>query len=148
MRDTQGRILRTDGTVVLKDLPNATYNLRVRANNFQVLNAARKDNDYAYGQASVTTDLRIKGAGSNASVTGGVKLEEGSKISMVLPDETADVSEASKIVTFIDHNDSLAITKYIYRPKTDSLRTTPRLAFDQLSNSTISLDLEADENRS
>ncbi|UFH55944.1 translocation/assembly module TamB domain-containing protein [Spirosoma sp. KNUC1025] len=145
LRDTQGRNLRTDGTVVLKNLPNASYDLRVRADHFQVLNASRKDNDYAYGQAAVTTDLRIKGAGSNASINGKVRLEDGSKISIVLPDETTDVNEANKIVTFIDHNDSMAIAKYIRSPKTDSLRTTPRLAFDQLSNSTISLDLEADE---
>ena len=145
LRDTQGRTLTTDGTVVLKNLPNAAYDLRLRADHFQVLNAARKDNDYAYGQASVTTDLRIKGAGANASISGKVRLEDGSKISLVLPDQSTDIEEANKIVTFIDHNDSLAIAKYIYRPKQDSLRTTPRLAFDQLSNSTISLDLEADE---
>ncbi|MBD2756920.1 translocation/assembly module TamB domain-containing protein [Spirosoma validum] len=145
LRDTQGRTLRTDGTVVLKNLPDAAYDLRVRADHFQVLNAARKDNDYAYGQAAVTTDLRIKGAGSNASITGKVRLEDGSKISLVLPDQSTDIEEANKIVTFIDHNDSLAIAKYISRPKQDSLRTTPKLAFDQLSNSNISLDLEADE---
>ena len=145
LRDTQGRTLTTDGTVVLKNLPNAAYNLRVQADHFQVLNAARKDNDYAYGQAAVTADMRIKGAGSNASINGKVRLEDGSKISLVLPDESMDVNESNKIVTFIDHNDSLAIAKYIYRPKVDSLKTTPRLAFDQLSNSTISLDLEADE---
>lgn len=143
VRDTLGRTLTTDGTVVVKNLPDAAYNLRVRAANFQVLNAARKDNNYAYGQAAVTADLRVKGAGSNASVNGTVKLEGGSKVSVVLPDESLDVNEADGIVTFIDHNDSLALNKYIYRPKRDSVST--RLAFDQLSNATISLDLEADE---
>ncbi len=143
LRDDQGRTLTTDGTVVLKNLPNAAYNLRVRADHFQVLNASRKDNDYAYGQAAVTTDLRIKGAGSNASVNGTVRLEDGSKIAMVLPDEAANANEANGIVTFINHNDSLALVKYLYKPKQDSLG--PRLAFEQLSNSTISVDLEADE---
>ncbi|AKD54070.1 translocation/assembly module TamB domain-containing protein [Spirosoma radiotolerans] len=143
LRDEQGRTLTTDGTVVLKNLPDAAYNLRVRADHFQVLNAGRKDNDYAYGQASVSTDLRIKGAGSNASINGTVRLEDGSKVAMVLPDQQLDVNESSKIVTFIKHNDSLALTKYLYRPKRDSL--APRLAFDQLSNATISVDLEADE---
>ncbi|MBC3787662.1 translocation/assembly module TamB domain-containing protein [Spirosoma utsteinense] len=143
VRDTLGRTLTTDGTVVLKNLPDATYNLRVRAANFQVLNAARKDNDYAYGQAAVTADLRVKGAGTNASINGTVKLEDGSKVSVVLPDESVDVNEANGIVTFIDHNDSLALGKYIYRPKRDSVTT--RLAFDQLTNANISLDLEADE---
>ena len=143
LRDAKGRSLTTDGSVVLRNLPNATYNLRVRADHFQVLNAARKDNDYAYGQAAVTADLRIKGAGSSPSINGTVRLEDGSKLSMVLPDQQLDVNESNKIVTFIKHNDTLALTKYLYRPKRDSL--APRLAFDQLSNANISLDLEADE---
>ncbi len=143
LRDTLGRTLTTNGTVVLKNLPNVAYNLRVQADHFQVLNAARKDNDYAYGQASVTTDLRIKGAGSNASINGTVRLEDDSKISMVLPDESINANEANGIVTFINHNDSLTLTKYLYQPKPDSLK--PRLAFEELTNSTISVDLEADE---
>ncbi|GAB3807644.1 hypothetical protein GCM10028819_44910 [Spirosoma humi] len=143
LRDEQGRTLTTDGTVTLKNLPNAAYNLRVRADHFQVLNAGRKDNDYAYGQASVSTDLRIKGAGSNASINGTIRLEDGSKVAMVLPDDAASANEANGIVTFINHNDSLALVKYLYKPKIDSLK--PRLAFDELSNSTISVDLEADE---
>lgn len=143
LRDSQNRTLTTNGTVTLKNIPDVAYNLRVQAERFQVLNAGRKDNDYAYGQASVTTDIRIKGTGSNASINGTVRLDDGSKISMVLPDETASANEANGIVTFINHNDSLALTKYLYRPKRDSL--APRLAFDQLSNSTISVDVEVDE---
>ncbi|MCK8493218.1 translocation/assembly module TamB domain-containing protein [Spirosoma sp. RP8] len=145
VRDTLGRTLTTDGTVVLKNLPDASYNLRVRAANFQVLNAARKDNDYAYGQAAISADLRIKGVGASPSINGTVRLEDDSKIAIVLPDETTDVTESSKIVTFINHNDSLAIAKYLYKPKPDTAATTPRLQFEQLSNATISLDLEADE---
>ena len=144
MRDDKGRLLTTDGTVVLKNIPDVTYNLRVQADDFQVLNAARKDNDYAYGQASVSADLRIKGTGTSPSVTGNVKLEDGSKISLVLPDESLNVDASKEIVTFINHSDSLALNKYLYLPKRDSI-ATPRLAFDQLSNSNISLDLEADE---
>ncbi|GAB3986539.1 hypothetical protein GCM10028807_04180 [Spirosoma daeguense] len=143
VRDTLGRTLTTDGTVVLSNLPNAAYNLRVKANGFQVLNAARKDNDFAYGQAAISADLRIKGAGADASVNGTVRLEDGSKISMVLPDESVNVNEANGIVTFINHSDSLALRKYLYRPKQDT--TAKRLEFDKLSNSTISLDLEANE---
>ena len=143
LRDEQNRTLTTDGTVVLKNLPDAAYNLRVRADHFQVLNAGRKDNDYAYGQASVSTDLRIKGAGSNASINGTVRLEDGSKVAMVLPDDAASANEANGIVTFINHSDSLALVKYLYKPKADTHKA--RLAFDELSNSTISVDLEADE---
>ena len=144
LRDAKGRLLTVDGNVVLKNIPDVSYNMRVRADKFQVLNASRKDNDYAYGNASVTADLRIKGTGTSPSVTGKVKLEDGSEVSLVVPDQTLAIDEASQIVTFINPTDSLALSKYLYRPKLDTV-ATPKLAFDQLMNSTISLDVEVDD---
>jgi len=144
LTDTLGNALTTNGTVVLKNLPDAVYNLRIQANNFLVLNASRKDNEFAYGRASATLDLRVKGEGADASVTGKIKLEEDSNVSLVLPDDELGADVGKDIVTFIDHNDSLALRQYIYRPKTDTI-STKRLSFDQLANSNISLDLEIDE---
>ena len=142
--DTLGQALTTNGTVVLKNLPDAAYNLRIQANDFLVLNASRKDNEYAYGRAAATLDLRVKGEGSDASITGKIKLEEGSNVSLVLPDDALAADVGKDVVTFIDHSDSLALRQYIYRPKTDTT-TTRRLSFDKLTNSNISLDLEVDE---
>ncbi|PRY43103.1 autotransporter translocation and assembly factor TamB [Spirosoma oryzae] len=143
LRDTQNRTLDVDGTVVLKNLPDATYNLRVRTSGFQVLNAARKDNDYAYGQASVSADLRIRGAGTSPAVVGKIRLEDGSKIAVVLPDESIAAEEMNGIVTFVNPKDSLALTKYLYASKKDT--TQRKLSFDNLNNANISLDLEVDE---
>ncbi|RIV27010.1 AsmA family protein [Fibrisoma montanum] len=141
IRDTLGRTLTTDGTVTLKNLPDVAYNLRVRADRFQVLNASRKDNDYAYGNASVSADVRIRGSGTTPAITGTIRLEDGSEVSVVLPDESMDVSESRQIVTFIDHSDSLTLSKYLIRAKQDTI--SPRLTFEQLSNANISLNLEA-----
>lgn len=142
--DTLGQALTTDGTVVLKNLPNAAYNLRIQANKFLVMNASRKDNEFAYGRATATLDLRVKGEGSDASVTGKIKVDEGSNISLVLPDDALAADVGQGIVTFIDHRDSLALRKYIYQPKLDTTNTK-RLQFDQLARTNISLDLEVDE---
>jgi translocation and assembly module TamB len=141
--DTLNRTLTTDGTVTIRKLPDVAYDLRVKADEFQVLNAVRKDNDYAYGQARVSANLRIRGSGTSPSIVGDVKLEDDSKITIVLPDQTSSINQARDVVTFIDHRDTLALAKYLLRPKADSLR--PRLAFDELSKANISLNLEATE---
>lgn len=143
LTDTLGRTLNTTGTVVLTNLPDATYNLNVQANDFLVLNAARKDNDYVYGQASATANLRIRGTGTKASIVGSVRVEEGSKVSFVLPDDTPELNDARQTVIFIDHKDTLALSKYLVRPKADTVNT--KIAFDQLDNATISLNIEVDE---
>lgn len=143
LADTLGRTLNTSGTVTLTNLPNASYNLTVQARDFLALNAARKDNDYVYGKASVSADLRIRGAGSRASIVGDVRVEEDTKVSFVLPDDTPELNDARQTVTFIDHKDTLALSKYLVKPKVDTVNT--RIAFDQLDDANISLNLEVDE---
>ena len=143
LRDSLGRKLTTDGTVTLGKLPVVDYALRVSADKFMVLNAARRDNDFAYGNAAVTANLQVRGSGTGPSVTGSVRLDEGSNVSLVLPDQGPNANEARKVVTFIDHRDTLVLRKYLLQPRRDTLLT--RLAFQQLSNSQISVDVEVDE---
>lgn len=142
VRDTLGRVLTTNGTVVLNELPDVSYNLNVTAKNFLVLNAGRKDNDYVYGNAAISTNLRIRGKGTQPAVTGTIKVDRESKVTLVLPDETLDANEARQVVTFIAPGDTLALNKYLQPAKID---TIPRIAFEQLSNANISLNLEVDD---
>ncbi|MEZ0611311.1 translocation/assembly module TamB domain-containing protein [Fibrella sp. WM1] len=142
LRDTLGRTLTTDGKVVLNNIPDVSYDLRVRANNFLALNAARKDNDFIYGQASISANLHVVGKGSSPAIDGNVRLEDGSKVTTVLPSDDASLEDAREVVTFIDHKDTLALSKYL-KPRVDSVRAP--LQFDQLNKSNINLTLEADE---
>ena len=142
LRDTLGRTLTTDGIVVLKDIPNVSYDLRVRAQNFLALNASRKDNSFIYGRAGVSANLHIVGRGSSPSVDGSVKLEDGSRVTTVLPSDEASLNDARQTVTFIDHSDTLALSKYL-RPRKDTVLAP--LQFDKLNNSNINLTLEANE---
>ncbi|MGA0556173.1 translocation/assembly module TamB domain-containing protein [Larkinella sp. VNQ87] len=143
VRDALNRSLTTNGTITLRELPDVSYNLRVKASKFQVLNATRKDNELAYGTAAISADLGIRGSGTSPTITGSIKLEDESNVTLVLPDESASVNEAREIVTFIDHRDTLALRKYLVRVKPDT--TLPRLEFRDLSKSQIDLSLEANE---
>ncbi|WP_375445910.1 translocation/assembly module TamB domain-containing protein [uncultured Fibrella sp.] len=140
LRDTLGRTLTTDGKVVLSNIPDVSYDLRVRAQNFLALNAARKDNDFFYGKAAISANMHIVGKGGSPAVTGSVKLEEGSKVTTVLPSDEASLNDARQVVTFINHNDTLALSKYL-RPRKDTVLAP--LQFEQLNNSNINLTLEA-----
>ncbi|RRB11109.1 translocation/assembly module TamB [Larkinella knui] len=143
IRDALNRSLTTNGTITLRKLPDVAYNLRINATNFQVLNATRKDNDLAYGKAAISANLTVRGSGTSPTIGGSVKLEDDSKVTMVLPDQTASANEAREIVTFIDHNDTLALRKYLTVARPDT--ALPRIAFRELSNAQIDLSLEATE---
>ncbi|MFC5410559.1 translocation/assembly module TamB domain-containing protein [Larkinella bovis] len=143
IRDAQNRSLTTNGTIMIRKLPDVAYNLNIRADKFQVLNATRKDNDLAYGNAAMSANLNIRGAGTSPTINGSIKLEDGSKVTLVLPDQSSTVNEAREIVTFIDHKDTLALRKYLVAIKPDT--TLPRMAFRELNNAQIDLSLEANE---
>jgi translocation and assembly module TamB len=139
--DTLNQKLTTNGIVSLSDLPNIGYALRLNADDVLVLNAARKDNDYAYGQAAVTARLQIRGTNGNASVTGLLKLADKSRVTLVLPDQNTATNEARQVVTFIDHRDSLALQKYlVQRPRLDTLAR--RTHFNKLADADVSVNLE------
>ncbi|MDR6194088.1 translocation/assembly module TamB domain-containing protein [Siphonobacter sp. SORGH_AS_0500] len=143
LKDREGHAFTTDGTVNIANLPDVSYSLQVTANQFNVLNASRRDNELVYGNASLTTNLRIRGTGSTPSVTGNLKVEDGSKITMVIPDSGPSAEESAGIITFIQPNDSTALAKYLRKPKADTLNT--KITFDQLANSNISIDVEIND---
>ncbi|RRA99255.1 translocation/assembly module TamB [Larkinella rosea] len=143
VRDALNRTLTTNGTITLRKLPDVAYNLNIKADKFQVLNATRKDNDLAYGNAAISANLNIRGSGTSPTINGSIKLEDDSKITMVLPDQSSTVNEAREIVTFIDHNDTLALRKYLTVAKVDT--ATRRRAFKELSNAQIDLSLEVND---
>ncbi|MFT4033268.1 MAG: translocation/assembly module TamB domain-containing protein [Siphonobacter sp.] len=142
IKDSLNQALTTDGTVNIANLPNVGYNLQVTANKFNVLNSSRKNNDLVYGNASLTANLRIRGNGTTPAVTGKLKVDDGSNVTMVLPEESQDAA-AQQLVTFIQPNDTTALMHYLIHPKKDSLNT--KIQFEQLANSNISVDLEIDE---
>lgn len=143
VRDALNRNLTTNGTITIRELPDVAYNLNIKADQFQVLNATRKDNDLAYGTAAISANLNIKGSGTSPTISGSIKLEDDSKVTLVLPDESSAINEAREVVTFIDHNDTLALRKYLTVAKPDT--ASPKLAFQDLSNAQIDLSLEANE---
>lgn len=143
VRDALNRNLTTNGTITIRELPDVAYNLNIKADKFQVLNATRKDNDLAYGNAAITANLNVRGSGTSPTINGSIKLEDDSKITLVLPDESSTVNEAREIVTFIDHKDSLALRKYLVVARPDT--ASRKLEFQNLNNAQIDLSMEVNE---
>ncbi|MEZ4903953.1 MAG: translocation/assembly module TamB domain-containing protein [Spirosomataceae bacterium] len=128
--DTLNQPLQVDGKI---DIAKLSYNLTVLGNNFTVLNASRKDNDFFYGKGVVDANLHIEGVGARPVIDGSVKLKEGSDITVILPDDNLGTAETEGVVEFINRKNPNATPK-------DSTETTP-LDFA----SEISLNLEADD---
>ncbi|GGG37321.1 translocation/assembly module TamB domain-containing protein [Bizionia arctica] len=97
------------GEVGTESFINPTFNLQVTANNFQVLNATKDDNDFLYGKASfdgkakITGDLQIPKVDMDLSVT------SDTDITYILPSSTVNIEERDGVVVFVNRENPDAI---------------------------------------
>jgi hypothetical protein len=90
------------GEIGTKSYINPTFNLEVKANNFQVMNATKEDNNFLYGKASfngsakITGDLQIPKVNMDLSVT------SDTDITYVLPSATVNIEERDGVVVFVN----------------------------------------------
>lgn len=108
IKDTLNQSLVTDGTISLKNLPSFSYNLNIKANNFLALNTSRKDNDFVFGKAIVNPLLNVQGTDTHYKINGKVKVNAGSQLTMIMPDDVSEDESKEGIVKFINVKEEAA----------------------------------------
>jgi translocation and assembly module TamB len=126
-----------DGMIYTEAFPNARFDLKIRARNFQAMDKpkSRDPNDLYYGKLVFSSDMGIKGTAELPVVDGTVTIEENTDLSVLLPQQNPGVVEREGIVQFVDmdapENDTLFLnTLALY----DSLNFTPLRGLDISAN--------------
>jgi hypothetical protein len=131
IRDTSNNELRVNGDIQTSNFANYTFYFDVNANNFQVLNTTKKDNKIYYGKLVTTSTLHIEGTEAKPSVDGNITVNDGTNLSIVIPQKEPGVVEREGIVEFVDmdvpENDSFFLSY-------DSLNISPFKGLDIVSN--------------
>lgn len=123
VQDSSGNRLTLNGRAVTNNFINYDLDLAINANNFQVLNSAKGPGKIYYGILNITADLRIRGTEVKPRADGRLVVNEGTNLSLVIPQVEEGVAQRSGIVEFVDMD----------APENDSLF----LAYDSLNNSGI-----------
>jgi hypothetical protein len=139
IRDTSNNAIVIDGNLNSKDFINYTFDLKIKANNFQALNSTNKDNQLFYGKMIFSTNLTVTGSPNLPKVDGSLVINKKTDFTIVLPQHTVGIEERKGIVRFVDRSatmeDSLFMAPY------DSLKKAPLQGFDISLN--IKIDKEA-----
>lgn len=122
LTDENKQIMRIDGRILTGGRPEAALDLKLKTQDFRVLNSTRADNDLYFGVLRMNLDLSISGSPSKPIIDARARLNKGSKLYIIIPESQLDVVEREGVVIFsrID-------------PKTDTLidfqeqQTTPFL---------------------
>ncbi len=131
VRDTANNELRLNGTVQSPNFTSYKFDLDVNANNFQVLNTTKKDNKIYYGKLVITSNMHVGGTEIAPDIDGNITVNEGTDLSVVIPQREPGVASREGIVEFVDmdapQNDSLFLAY-------DSLNISPFKGMNIITN--------------
>lgn len=138
VRDSAENRLTINGTANTTNYQNYVFDLNMRARNFKALNTSKKDNNLYYGKLLFDADLKIAGTEVSPVVDGSLRINEGTRLTVVVPQEQPGVVEREGIVVFVDKdappNDSL------FLQRKDSLNTS------DVQGMEVSANIEVDKN--
>lgn len=104
LRDSLNNVLAVSGQIKTPSLLQPQLDLKVEAGNFQLLNAARGDNPYLYGNAAINSKARITGTPAKPVIDLEARLNKGSKLWVVVPESEAALIAREGVVVFVDPN--------------------------------------------
>jgi len=137
LTDSLDQKMAINGSVNIATLPDVGYDLTIGAKNFTVLNSTQKQNELFFGKAAIDANLSVKGKGARSVVDGDIKVDSGSNITFVMPNDATEAGDASKgVIEFVDMSDSTQIAK------ADTAINT-NIVVDFASQ--ISLDIQVDD---
>jgi translocation and assembly module TamB len=141
LRDSANNALTINGTAATSNFSNYVFNLDLRSDNFRALNSTKKDNKLFYGQLYFNSNLKVTGTEKAPVIEGRLKINDKTKLTVVLPQEEPGIVARDGVVEFVDMDspisDSLFMAAY------DSMNTTTSFAGVDVSVN-IEIDKAAD----
>ncbi len=109
VRDENENRLVLSGQVGTESFVNPTFDLKVNADNFQVLNATKDDNDFLYGKASFDADAKLTGDLQIPKVDARITVNDNTDLIYILPSSSVAIEERGGIVIFVNRQNPDAI---------------------------------------
>ncbi|WP_246535385.1 translocation/assembly module TamB domain-containing protein [Litoribacter ruber] len=147
--DEKGDAFTLDGEVLTEDMANPTFDLRLTASNFQVINSTSDDNELFFGRAAIDADVTIGGDLNLPVIDGRLKVREGTKLTFIVPETQLDLVERDGTVIFVNRSDPDDImTRKIPEAATNfsGFRLTSILGIDRNAEFNVVVDERSGDN--
>ncbi|WP_235982447.1 translocation/assembly module TamB domain-containing protein [Gelidibacter maritimus] len=107
--DENKNTLIASGSIGTESFINPTFDLQVLADNFQVLNATKEDNDFLYGKVSFDADAKITGDLQIPIIDMKATVSSDTDVTYVMPSATVNIEERDGVVIFVNRENPDAI---------------------------------------
>ncbi|MDX1629038.1 MAG: translocation/assembly module TamB domain-containing protein, partial [Fulvivirga sp.] len=101
IRDSDKKNLTVKGNILTADYANFDLNLKLEAEDFQLLNTEKEDNELFYGKLHVTSSVDVRGTLKNPVIRTDLTLEN-SDFTYVIPETKITVAQRKGVVEFFD----------------------------------------------
>lgn len=109
IRDENDNTLVASGKIGTERFVNPTFDLTIKADDFQVLNATEKDNDFLYGKASFDADAKVTGDLQIPKVSMTLNVNDDTNVTYVMPSAAVNIEERDGVVIFVNRENPDAI---------------------------------------
>lgn len=109
IRDYKNNEMVLSGNIGIESYLNPTFDLNISAQNFQLLNATKEDNELFYGTANVDATASIKGDLDIPIINLTANVDANTDFTYVMPSATVNIEERDGIVVFVNRENPDAI---------------------------------------
>ena len=105
--------IEIDGTIDMSDLRSAIFDLRLNANNFQLINNDQRARSELYGKLFMDIHANARGPLEHFSINAGVNVLGTTKVTYSIPQTTAQLTthNTTGIVKFVNFNDTVLVMR-------------------------------------
>lgn len=113
IKDEKDNDLTINGKIDNQDYANLGFDLTIDADNFKAVNSKAKDNEIFYGELFLDNHLIVKGSMNSPMIEGNIKINKGTKFTIVLPQDDPSIADRDGIVEFIDRDQPKLFTTFL-----------------------------------
>ncbi|TXE19296.1 translocation/assembly module TamB [Psychroserpens burtonensis] len=107
--DEKNNALVLSGEIGTKNFLNPTFNINLKAKNFQGLKATKEDNNIFYGKATFNANAKLTGDLQIPKLSAELTLGSDTDITYVMPSSYANIEERDGVVAFVNRENPDAI---------------------------------------
>ena len=102
-----------DGTIDMSDLKSAVFDLKLNANNFQLINNDQRARSELYGKLFMDIHANARGPLEHFNINAGVNVLKSTNVTYSIPQTTAQLTthNTTGIVKFVNFNDTVLVQK-------------------------------------
>jgi len=109
VRDENSNKLVLSGNIGTESFVNPTFDLKLNAEQFQLINAKKDDNGMLYGKASFDADAKLTGDLQIPKLNAKLQVNDDTDITYILPSSSVAIEERDGVVLFVNREDPDAI---------------------------------------